>query len=591
MRDIEDSFDGNLCRCTGYRPILESAKSLSKEFTNDSSSLVNFSEMTPYDPSLDPSFPVELINKDIISKSLRIINQKTSWIEVECLEELLNVFKTYHDYQRILVAGFTHFKSDFKKIVYQNETKIAFINISNLREMKIVNFDYNCLELGASLTVTELQSELTKLKDLKNEFLNAFEGILSKFGTRQVRNFATIGGNLCGAVIKSVSDFLPILLCHNASLSLMSHSGEKRTVSLSEFYQENGTTILKNNEILLKIIIPMSNKDINKEFVKYYKHSKRKDNDYAILNACFRMKLDLDTPKIENLIIVYGGIAPSHIKFSLENLDNKKLGDELSLASIQEEILDKITSASTSTFKKTLAVSFFTRFWHQIMKEMNLNVDLNIDEIHRDVSKGKQEIGSLDSKIDKHIGAPYTHAAGLKHATGFATYLDDVPSQVGELNVGLVLSTKAHALIKKIDPSKALELKGVACFVDHRDVPQGLNKFGHAMDEELLASNEVHFYGQIIGIIVAESRQLARYAASLVQIEYEPLKGVFTISDAVENDSFFKHDTKFQRGEFDGSTFNVDNSENDFIFEGKLNLFPKFNIMYKVYVNSSKNNE
>lgn len=90
------------------------------------------------------------------------------------------------------------------------------------------------------------------------------------------------------------------------------------------------------------------------------------------------------------------------------------------------------------------------------------------------------------------IGRPIVHVNALKQATGEAKYVDDIPQQVDELYLALVLSTQAHARILEIDPSEALTIPGVKAFFDAKDVPDSQRTFGHKnYDEEIFVSKEV----------------------------------------------------------------------------------------------------
>lgn len=147
------------------------------------------------------------------------------------------------------------------------------------------------------------------------------------------------------------------------------------------------------------------------------------------------------------------------------------------------------------------------------------------------------------------VGSTNAHASGLNHACGTAKYLDDIPAYRGELFAGLVLSKKSRAAIKRIDASKALSLPGVVEFVSHKDATENL--FGMEKDEEIFASSRVHFHGQLIGMVLAENRRLAKEAARLVEVEYEETeddKPILNIRQAIERNSFFEWNRVFQKG-------------------------------------------
>lgn len=90
------------------------------------------------------------------------------------------------------------------------------------------------------------------------------------------------------------------------------------------------------------------------------------------------------------------------------------------------------------------------------------------------------------------VGRPIPHSSALKHATGEARFCDDIPKYQNELSVALVLSERAHAILKKVDPTKALLMEGVVGFLSHHDWAPGKNLFGvKIQDEEIFASEKV----------------------------------------------------------------------------------------------------
>jgi hypothetical protein len=138
------------------------------------------------------------------------------------------------------------------------------------------------------------------------------------------------------------------------------------------------------------------------------------------------------------------------------------------------------------------------------------------------------------------LGTQVPHVSGLKHTTGEAIYLDDMPNFANEGYLSLVLSTKSHAKILSVDIEEALEMEGVLTYVDWRDLPsEKANAWGTAaIDEFFFAKDEVTCHGQIIGAIVAKTKLQAQRAARKVKVEYEDLPLILTIEEALEADSF-----------------------------------------------------
>ena len=597
--DIEESFDGNLCRCTGYRPILESAKTFASDCcssqesscssTNSKSSCKSafFNEYKPYDPSLDRPFPTKFISNE--NQQIPIIMEQDNylWIEPTSLEELLKAKAAYPNAK--IVGGNTEIGVEMN---IRSFDYLVFINISNMKETKSVEISEKdgakFVEIGANITLNSLIESLKKLKKNSpshhNRLYDALLTNLKWFASRQIRNFATLAGNIVTG--SPISDLSPILMANNAMLTVMSESQGPRKVPIRSFFKGYRSNDLKPDEILFKISIELPSNEYC--FIKAYKQAKRKDDDIAITNACVRVNLDKMEENnyiVNELNISYGGVAPTTIYLSkLENkFKGSKWGDEKLLESVLDSVLDEVkfsfsVPGGMPTYRRCLSLSFFTRFWYQIIKELslkseNLNPkDLeNLEEIERDITRGTQDIG-LDNSDEHALGTTNPHLSALKQVTGVAKYVDDIPKQNGELYGALVMSTKAHALIKNVDASKALSLDGVHEFITYQDFKH--NKIGAIVkDEEILASNEVFFAGQPIGFIVAESRRLAKTAALLVKVEYEPLEEIITIEDAIKKNSFFSYNREIKKGDFDDNTFEIeDGNKDELVFEGTCNI-------------------
>lgn len=152
-----------------------------------------------------------------------------------------------------------------------------------------------------------------------------------------------------------------------------------------------------------------------------------------------------------------------------------------------------------------------------LMKQNQLKQALDID---------------MKSNIDGGVGRDEKHDSAHKHVTGEAIYIDDIPEPEGTLHVGLGFSTVASGKIETLDLQKVREAEGVVCVLTHADVP-GYNDVSPSgmNDDPILAMGEVHFLGQPIFAVVAETRDQARRAAQLAKIEYQERPGVFSIQD------------------------------------------------------------
>jgi xanthine dehydrogenase/oxidase len=230
--------------------------------------------------------------------------------------------------------------------------------------------------------------------------------------------------------------------------------------------------------------------------------------------------------------------------------------------------LDAHAPGGMITYRRTLVLSFFYKYYLTIRKQLGLAIpeksETLLAEHHRPISTGTQDY--VQAKDTAPVGVDTPHQSGLKQVTGEAVYVDDIPVHHNELFAAMVHSEKAHALIKSVDASAALQHHGVVAFFGANDVPY--NQIGPVIkDEEMFASKEVLCVGYPIGIVVAKTQREAQQAARLVKVEYEDLDAVLTIQEAIEKNAFFAEKHHITRGDVDKAFESCDH-----IVEGKFEM-------------------
>lgn len=473
LHDIEEAFDGNLCRCTGYRPILDSARSFIKNNEKSSfNSKIDFDQFKDYDPNDDLSFPTALTK--LTPKSTVLLGDESSiWIRPTNLDELLEIKEIWPNSR--LIGGNTEVGVEMSMRPLNQPSEFVYVgDLSEMRDVKVTS--RNTLEIGVNITLTEL---ITALKNLKKtspivhyrSLFNAFLSNLRWFASRHIRNFSTLAGNITTG--SPISDLNPILVANDALLTVASKQRGERTIPMREFFLAYRKIDLATDEIVIKVSIPLPKSA--REIVYAYKQAKRKTDDIALVNGCFRVKLT-ENNLIDELDVSLGGVSSTTIYLGELSEKSKGMvwGDEKALKCIEGLILDEVrieysAPGAHPTYRRVLVGSFLTRFWHQSIRDLNrIGEKNNIDEIERGISTSSHDLFS--SKHEPHLGSRDPHVASLLHTTGMATYCDDLPRQQDELFAWPVLSTRSHANIVSIDESKALELKGVHGFVSHKDV-------------------------------------------------------------------------------------------------------------------------
>lgn len=580
--DIEEAFDGNLCRCTGYRPILNAAQTFSVETgcakakTNggggcckengagggcckDGKDDQPIKRFTPpgfieYKPDTELIFPPALTKYEF--RPLAFGNKRKRWYRPVTVDQLLQI-KNAHPSAKIIGGSTeTQIEIKFKGLQYT-----ASVYVGDIPELRRFEFKEDHVHVGGNVTLTDLEHiSLQAIEHYghdKGQVFSAVHKQLKYFAGRQIRNVGTPAGNL--ATASPISDLNPVLVAADAVL--VAKSLDKETlIPMAEFFKGYRTTALPADAIIASIRIPVTRE---REFFRAYKQAKRKDDDIAIVNAALRVKLS-EASTVESVSLVYGGMAPFTIsaKNAVASLEGKAWKDPATLegamhALEQDFDLKFGVPGGMATYRKTLALSFFYRFYQEVSAKVeanpaNVDVDAEaVDEIERAISMGQQDGKATLAYEQKVLGKAEPHVAALKQCTGQAQYTDDIPVQKNELYGCMVLSTKAHAKLLSVDPSAALDLPGVVDYVCHTDMPSPeANKWGAPVcDEVFFAVDKVFTAGQPIGLILADSAAHAAAGARAVAVEYEDLPAIFTIEEAIEKESFFGHDHSIKRGD------------------------------------------
>ena len=141
----------------------------------------------------------------------------------------------------------------------------------------------------------------------------------------------------------------------------------------------------------------------------------------------------------------------------------------------------------------------------------------------------------------------------MGHVTGRSDYVDDIAARRTMLELWPVMSPHARAKIIRRDATKARAVPGVVSVLMAEDIP-GENNVGVTRhDEPLFAQDEACYHGHIVAVVIAESLTIARAAAAQVDVEYEPLTPVISLTTARELGSFHTEPRVLQRGQCDAA--------------------------------------
>jgi xanthine dehydrogenase/oxidase len=593
--EIEEAFDGNLCRCTGYRSILDAAQTFSVDTlcgkvkqnggsgccmengngrpnggccmdkkASDSQPIKRFTPpgFIEYDPETEFIFPPALKRHEM--RPLAFGNKRKRWYRPVTLDQLLEI-KSVHPQAKIIGGSTeTQIETKFKALQYP-----VSVYVGDIAELRQYSLKDDHLEVGGNVVLTDLEriceNAIPHYGHTRGQVFEAILKQLKYFAGRQIRNVGTPAGNLVTA--SPISDLNPVLWAANAVLIAKSATKETE-IPMSQFFTGYRKTALAPDAIIASIRIPVTAE--KGEFFRAYKQAKRKDDDIAIVTGALRVKLD-NEGIVRECNLIYGGMAATTVaaKSAMEYLVGKRFADLETLEGTMSALgrdfdMPFSVPGGMASYRKALAFGFFYRFYHDVLTTLDDSSDgvdnQAISEIERESSTGKVDQHAAAAYVKEVTGKSNNHLAALKQTCGEAQYTDDIPQMKNELYACYVLSKKARAKILSIDYSPALDLPGVIDIVDKEDMPsRQANMFGAPnFDEPLFAEDEVFTTGQVIALVLATTPARAQEAARAVKIEYEDLPAIYTIEEAIEQQSFHTFKRELRKGNVEEAFKNCD---------------------------------
>jgi len=564
IKDVEEHLDGNLCRCTGYRPIWDAAKSLCADAAEQPTSCRGDAGHHCSDTGAAcragatavPALPFPAALKEARSLPFRLGDfWRPTSIEDACR------IKAHFGGRARFIAGCSEVAIEQR---FRGRFHEQYVSLSRVGALtRIDRDDAGGLLLGAAAPLTDVQRacERRGAEAGGAPFLAAAH-MLRWFASTQIRNGACLGGNL--ATASPISDMNPLLAACRATLKLVSAAG-RREVPAATFFLSYRTTRLEPDELIEAVALPAARPG---EFVKCYKQSRRREDDIAIVTGTLRCLVDRGV--VTEAAFAFGGLAATvkvcdRAARALVGQGADEAGFAACAAVLADEcMLGAVAPGGQPAYRAALAASFLYKFSVHVRKELGLPVSpQDVSAVESFVDAPKPETGGVQtwpvlekpargleapaySTLHKGrgplvAGAPEKHATGLLQCTGEARYTDDVALPPGALHACLVLAKKAGN-IKGVHTAEAVAAGGtIVGAEDLKKLPGAANDLGAIVhDEECFATEEARFPGQVVCVAVGETYEIAKRAAALVKVDIEATNPPASIDAAVAAGAFYE---------------------------------------------------
>ena len=337
-RRAKNFLTGNLCRCTGYVPILEAALSVNPARVERISSRYG-----------NPAVMQEL--RAALAKELDVRTPLRSFRAPLSLKGAAAWLES-HPGGRIFSAA-----TDLG--VQCNKEKLEMgrvLSLNSVRELYEISESEAGFAIGAKV-------DLTRLQDFMESRVPEFARFLNVFASPQIKNGATLAGNIVNA--SPIADTVPFLLVLEAENELFSPQGARR-VPLTDFYQDYKKMDMKPGEVLARVHLP---KPKPGDFLRLYKVAQRKDLDISGVNAGFLASVK--NGKVAGMRLALGGVGPTALRLAKTEayLAGKTLTTEVvreAQAKLRSEIAPRADVRGSAEYRLRLAENLFGRFCEEL---------------------------------------------------------------------------------------------------------------------------------------------------------------------------------------------------------------------------------
>lgn len=325
--DLKESLNGNLCRCTGYVHIIQGAKEILNYYTQHKDELLPERLLMGHKKlkELNSSFNLTISEQKKNSRGIE------GYYLIKSLAKYQEVIKKLKGSGTIkVIAGATDLfvVGNLRRVYFKN-----YLDITYIPDLRKIQYQDRQMIIGAATTLERIRND-----KLVKEHIPILAEVVSQMASKQIRNIASMGGNVGNA--SPVGDCATSLIGLNARLILFGEDGE-REVSIDQFYKGYKETVLKNHEFIKQIIIPVQNSC----FYSFEKSAKRKTLD--ISSVCSFAYIEHKKGMMNISRFSFGGVA-AYPKLALSialELRGKNIKD-IDIAKLAGQVANEFTPIS-----------------------------------------------------------------------------------------------------------------------------------------------------------------------------------------------------------------------------------------------------
>ncbi|MBL8298711.1 MAG: xanthine dehydrogenase small subunit [Rhodanobacteraceae bacterium] len=324
------AIEGNLCRCTGYRPIRDAAAALARQ------------------PVADDAFALRL--RLPVTSTAGALDGYHSPLT---LADAIALKQQFPD--AVWIAGATDLGVELSHGRRRAATYIALDRIAELQQLEL---NQGHVRIGAALPLSQLETRLAGL-------FPALDQMLPWFAARQVRNRATLGGNLGTA--SPIGDLLPVLLALDAVVHLRGPRGE-RDIAIADYFLGYRKTARADDELIAAVTLPRPPppSSTTRQLSAAYKVAKRQTDDISIVAAAFAVQIDA-AGQVRQARLAYGGVAAIPCRaVGVEDFLRGRTLDAATMETAQALLQAAFTPLSDhragAHYRRSLCASLFAKF-------------------------------------------------------------------------------------------------------------------------------------------------------------------------------------------------------------------------------------